>query len=132
MRSNLLGMLLLGNAELFALATGEIVIAFVPRGTLTEGDEIELTGSGPSSPASLKAPYRRWAQQAALDGYGAVVVSVDPAAMLDPASGAARHIRADPGDGDLVVLRVFGSEGPVLSDEAFAARRHSVEGALRE
>ena len=125
-------MLHLSNAELTALATGEIIVAFVARGTLTEGDEIELVGSGPSSPASLKAAYRRWAQSPTLDGHGAVVVSVDPAAILDPTSGATRHIRSEPGDGDVVVLRVFGPGGPVLSEEAFAARLRSVEGSLRE
>ena len=33
-------------------------------------------------------------------------------------------------DGDLVVLRVYGTEGPVLSDIAYAARRQSLGTAL--
>ncbi len=125
-------MLHVSNAELMALATGAVVIAFVPRGTLTEGDEVELLGTRSIPLDSLKAAYRRWGSTAALDGYTAVVVSVDPAAILDPVAGAARHIRSELGEGDLVVLRVFGPEGPVLSDEAFHARQRSVEGALRE
>ncbi len=42
----------------------------------------------------LKPAYRRWASLAAPEGpWTAVVVSVDPAALLDPVAGAARHIR---------------------------------------
>jgi hypothetical protein len=37
-----------------------------------------------------------------------------------------------PEDGDLVLLRVYGAAGPVLGDDAFSARRRSVEGALRQ
>ena len=51
--------------------------------------------------------------------------------MLDPAAGSARHVLAGVPPGDLVVLRVFGDTGAVLSDVAFAARLRSLEGALR-
>lgn len=124
-------MLSISAPELRALATGETVIAFVPRMTVDEGDEVELSPGGPLDVGDLKPAYRRWSALPAPDGsWTAVVVSVDPAAILDPVSGAARHILAEPGTGDLVVLRVYGAEGPVLSDEAFGARRSSVEGAF--
>ncbi len=124
-------MLAVSDPELRALAAGESIVAFVARGTLSEGDEIELTASGPRPAEELKPAYERWASVDAPGGLSAVVVSVSPAAMLDRRAGAARHILRQPGDGDLVLLRVFAGGGPVLSDEAFAARHRSIEGALR-
>ncbi|HEY5888039.1 MAG TPA: hypothetical protein VIT24_09960 [Acidimicrobiales bacterium] len=124
-------MLRLPDAELRALASGEVVIAFVPRMTVGEGDELILLPGGPMAAEDLKPAYRRWASHPAPEGtWTAVVVAVDPAALLDVEAGAARHIRAEPGTGDLAILRVFGPEGPVLSDEAFAARVGSIEGAM--
>jgi hypothetical protein len=35
-----------------------------------------------------------------------------------------------PGTGDLAILRVYAPDGPVLSDDAFAARVGSIEGAM--
>lgn len=124
-------MLTVSNAELRSLATGETIVAFVPRGTLTEGDEVELHAGGPAPGRGLKPAYVRWRTATLAERFNAIVLAVTPAAMLDPVAGAARHILSEPGEGDLVVLRVFGSDGPVLSDTAFAARRGSVEGALR-
>lgn len=124
-------MLRVSDPELRALASGETIIAFVTRGDLTEGDEVGITSSGGLDPEKLKAAYRRWADAEPPHGdLTAIVVSVDPATILDPVAGASRHILMAPGDGDMAVVRVFDAAGPVLSDEAFEARRHSVEGAL--
>ncbi|CAN5400023.1 hypothetical protein BH24ACT7_BH24ACT7_26110 [soil metagenome] len=124
-------MLTLPDAEVRALAAGELVVAFVPRMTVGEGDELILNPSGPMPEGELKPAYRRWADQPAPDGaWTAVVVAVDPATLLDPEAGAARHILTAPGAGDLAILRVYGPDGPVLSDEAFAARQRSIEGAM--
>lgn len=124
-------MLTLSNAEMMALVTGESVVAFVDRRTVDEGDELELDGGGSRADAELKPAYRRWADVPTPHGeWTAVVESIDPAAILDPVAGSSRHILAEAGTGDLVVLRVYGDDGPVLSDTAFAARRRSVEGAL--
>ncbi len=124
-------MLSLPDAEVRALATGEVIVAFVPRMAVGEGDEVDLGGSGAMPAEDLKPAYRRWAGLPAPEGpWTAVVVAVDPAALLDPEAGAGRHIRNAPGTGDLAILRVYGPEGPVLSDEAFAARRRSIEGAM--
>ena len=119
--------------ELQALAEGEIVIAFADRGTCTEGDEVELVAGHRPEPGEVKPAYRRWLGVEPPPGpWRAVVIAVDPARLLDREAGGARHIRAAaPDDGDLLVLRVEGPDGPVLSDEAFAARRASVEGAMR-
>ncbi len=127
-------MLPVSHPELRALATGEQVACFAPRATVDEGDEVPLGGAGPAPPGSLKPAYAGWAEIDAPEGHWtAVVVAVHPAASLEPEAGAARHILASaPDDGDLLVLRVYGTDGePVLSDIAFAARVRSLEGALR-
>lgn len=117
--------------DLRGLAAGEIVVAFVERGILTEGDEVDLA-PGPSRPeGELRPAYRRWAAAPPEGAWTAIVAAVHPAALLDPDAGRSRHLlTAAPTHGDLVVLRVFGPGGAVLSDVAFAARRRSVEGAL--
>jgi hypothetical protein len=81
----------------------------------------------------LKPAYRRWADQPAPGGpWLGIVDRVDPATILDPEAGAARHILVEaPLEGDLIILRVYGPDGPVLGDDAFVARRNAVEGALR-
>lgn len=124
-------MLTVSNVELRALASGETIVAFVTRGTSTEGDEVVLRGGGPVPRGGVKPAYRRWEATTVAGEFNAVVVAVTPSAMLDPVAGAARHVLMEPGEGDVVVLRVYTGEGPVLSDTAFAARRGSVEGALR-
>ncbi len=90
----------LPDAELRALASGEVVVAFVPRMTVGEGDELALLPGGPMAAEDLKPAYRRWASHPAPEGtWTAVVVAVDPAALLDVEAGAGRHIRAEPGTG---------------------------------
>ncbi len=125
-------MLQVPDAELRALAGGEIVAAFADRAAVDEGDEVELAPGGDVDPATLKPAYARWAAAGPPPGeWTAVVTAVHPASSLDPESGSARHVRtAAPTDGDLVVLRVYDGERAVLSDEAFAARVRSLEGAL--
>ena len=84
------------------------MVAFVPRMTVGEGDELTLLPGGPMAAEDLKPAYRRWASHPAPEGtWTAVVVAVDPAALLDVEAGAARHIRAEPGTGDLAILRVL-------------------------
>jgi hypothetical protein len=126
-------MLAIAAPELLALLEGEIIVVFVARGTCTEGDEVELVVGDPLDADLVKPAYRRWCDAEVPSGpWTAVVVAVDPAQLLDPEAGGARHVRtAAPLDGDLVLLRVEGPDGPILSDDAFAARRGSVEGAMR-
>ncbi len=120
------------NAELRALVAGEIVVAFTTRAAVREGDEVDLAAGAALDPGALKPAYARWAAAPAPPGdWTAVVVAVHPASSLSPDSGAARHVRRDaPTGGDLVVLRVYDGDRPVLSDEAFAARVRSLQGAL--
>jgi len=107
------------------------VVAFVPRGSVSAGDEVILHPAGPRPPSALQPAYRGWAEAPPPDGeWSAVVVSVDPAGMIDGRDRSAAHILEEVPDGDLLVLRVYGPEGPALGDEAFAAQRRAVEGAL--
>jgi hypothetical protein len=118
--------------DLLALAHGESVIAFVERGVLGEGDEVELRSAGPRPAHEVKPAYLRWADgELPAAAWSGVVVAVHPAALLDPVDGSGRHVLTFVPDGDLAVIRVFRDDEPVLSDAAFAARRGSVEGALR-
>jgi hypothetical protein len=120
------------DPDLRALASGEVVVTFVSRGAATEGDEVELDGAGPRREEELKPAYRRWATDPAPDGpWLGIVERVAPATILDPTAGGSRHILMEaPTEGDLIIVRVYGPDGAVLSDDAFAARRNAVEGAL--
>ena len=122
----------LADVEARARIAGEIVVAFVPRHSLTEGDEFPVVAGRLAAPEDVEPAYRRWAGEPLPDGeWIGVVEVVHPAALLDPDSGRSRHVFSRPGEGDLVILRVYdGSGRPVLSDEAFDARVKSIEGAL--
>lgn len=122
--------LALPDPDLRALATGEVVVGFAARGTVEVGDEVGLAAAGARAPADLKPAYRHWSDAGPPEGnWTAIVEAVHPAALLDGAAGTARHILAAVPEGDLVVLRVYGPGGPVLSDVAYAARRRSLDGA---
>jgi len=122
----------LPNADLRALVAGESIIAFVAAGAVTTTDTVALEGSGSRRPSDLKAAYRRWADASVPAGtWTAAVEAVHPAAALDPHDGAARHVLAVAGTGDVVVLKVSGPHGQVLTDAAYAARRSSLESAIR-
>ena len=124
-------MLHLSTPEARALIAGEVVVAFADRGAVNEGDEVEITPTTELEPEDVKTAYRRWIREGVPEGWTGVVVSVDPATILDPEAGQSRHVRMTSPGGDLIVLRVYGPDGPALSEEAFAARQKSVEGALR-
>ncbi|MDJ0960607.1 MAG: hypothetical protein QNJ88_08115 [Acidimicrobiia bacterium] len=124
-------MLDLPAPDLRALVSGEVIVAFVAAGVVTAGDVVTLGSSGPRPAAELKPAYRRWADTAAPDGrWSATVEHVVAADRLEPDAGKSRHILENVGEGDLIVLRVIGRSGPVLSDDAFAARRASLDAAM--
>ena len=81
-----------------ALARGETIVAITDRNAVNLNDELELRAEG-DQPGELVA----------------LVVAVQPAASMVDATG------------DAVLLRVFAGPTPVLSDQAFAARRSEVE-----
>jgi hypothetical protein len=125
-------LLLVPDPDLRALASGEQIVAFVAHGIVTAGSTVTIAGSGPRIADELKPAYRRWAGAPAPRGrWTAAVDAVLPASQLDNDAGAARHILRESGTGDLVVLRVAGPDGPVLTDDAYSARRISLESALQ-
>ena len=125
-------MLALAAPDLRALVQGESIIAFTRRGAVREGDEVELVASGGRSRAELKPAYARWHDVAPPSGdWTAIVEAVHPTTLLDPDAGSARHVLRQVPTGDLVVLRVYDGPEPVLSTDAYEARRRSIEGALR-
>ena len=118
--------------DYMALISGEVIMAETGRGEITEGDEYELTVGGMRPPEEVKPAYRRWVNLPPPEGsWTGVVIAVHPAQAFDAASGASRHVLARPPKGDVVIVRVFGEDGPVLSEVAFEARVRSLEGALR-
>jgi hypothetical protein len=119
------------DVEADALASGAVVAAFVSRGTLTEGDEFELGARTTPAERLVRADITPARPVPWEGGFVAVVESVHPAALLDPEAAATCHVWQQPGDGDLVVLRIYRESGAVLDDDAFAAKRAEVEGALR-
>ena len=124
-------MLRLPVPDLLALVTGESIVAFVDRTTVEQGDEVALVAGGERPVEHLQPAYRHWVTRPAPDGeWTALVEEVHPAAALDPVAGASRHVLAAVPEGDLVVLRVYGTDGPALSDVAYRARRASLGAAL--
>ena len=124
-------MLRLPVPDLLAVTTGESIVVFTARNEAEQGDEVQLAAGGARDPADLQDAYRHWAGRDAPPGpWTAVVEEVHPSAALDPVGGAARHVLAAVPDGDLVVVRVYGPDGPVLSDTAYEARRRSLDAVL--
>lgn len=120
------------DQDLRGLATGEVVVAFVPRGAVGPGDEVGLRPAGPRPASELKAAYRHWSELGPPAGtWTALVEQVQPARSLAGEEGHRRHILATVPDGDVAILRVYGGDEPVLSDAAFQARRYSVEAAFQ-
>ena len=119
------------DTEARALAAGAVIATFVPRGSLTEGDEVEIAGGRPEPDAPVVARFEEHQTGLMPDGYTAVVVSVDPAAVLPRGDGPDLCVYDQQGDGDLIVLRVFRPDGPVIDDMAFRAMQQHVDGAVR-
>ena len=119
------------DAEARALIGGETIVAFVERHSLSEGEEVPISAEMAADPSMMKPAYVRWAGAVLPEGvWVGVVEAVHPAALLDQESGGSHHIYATPGNGDLVIIRVFDEAKPVLSDETYEARVASIEGAL--
>lgn len=125
-------MIELPAAEAHALATGAVVVAFVTRGLLTEGDEFEMASEAQVDADRIQPRFRgKLTGSAEVGDITAVVEAVHPAAFLDPLLGSECHVWLEPGEDDLVVLRVYGPLGPVIDNPRFEEMRSVVEGALR-
>jgi hypothetical protein len=122
----------LPRPDFLALTSGEIIVAETDRGQVTEGDEHQFIAGRARPDHELKPAYRRWAEAPTPEGaWTGVVLAVHPAQAFDVSSSASRHLLSRAPEGDIVVLRVFGDDGPVLGDVAFEARVRSLEGSLR-
>ncbi len=120
------------DPDLHALATGRIVVAFVPRHSVDLNDELELDPAGPRLPGELsKANAELATAEAPSDEYVGLVVGLQPAASLGGPAGAHHHLLAKVPDGDLAILRVFSESGPALDDAEFEARRLAIEAMFR-
>ena len=109
--------LIVSDEELFALAGGEVIVAFAARHEVDLGDELELVAGGPRSESGSTPPLP--------GGLVGLVVGLQPASSLAGPGGAPPDSHA--ADGDAVILRVFTDDGPVLADAEFESRRAIVE-----
>lgn len=117
--------------DLWAVASGESVVVFVPPGSCRAGDVVELAGGSPRTESDLTVAYRRWSDRPVPGRWTATIVEVHPSAAFDEGRLQARHVLARmPVPCDVAVVRVDGDDGAVLSEEAFAARLRSVRDAL--
>jgi hypothetical protein len=117
------------DSDLRGLVGGETIVALTNGDRPTPGTRLLLVGGEPRDPGDLKPAYRRWAGSPCPGRWKAEVVDVAPVSAFDADAFRARHLLDDPDAEWVVVLRVLGPEGPVLSDEAFRARVRSLEQA---
>ncbi len=120
--------LALPDPDLQALVTGTVVVAFAARHAVDLNDELELVGTGPRQAIELSAEHIGLSSAGPPSGeFVGLVVGLQPAASLSQPEGTAHHILAAVPDGDAVILRVFGADGPVLDEDEFEHRRTAVE-----
>ena len=98
------------TTTLDALARGETIVAITDRNAVNLNDELELETED-ARPGEMVA----------------LVVAVQPAASVGDAIADGDSTEDGAPSGDAVLLRVFAGPNPVLTDEAFAARRAEVE-----
>ena len=120
------------DPDLQALASGTVIVAFADRNAVGLNDEVELIPAGPRPPSELSRDGQE------LIGLGppgeqlvGLVVGLQPAASLAGPGGSDHHLLAEVPEGDVVILRVFGPAGPVVSDEEFEVRRAAIEAMFR-
>ena len=86
-----------------SLEGGKSIVVITRRHAVDLNDELELIAEGDS-------PH---------DPLTALVVAIQPAASMTT------------GEGDAVLLRVYGPNGPVLDDETFMSQRLEIEAQWR-
>jgi hypothetical protein len=118
-------------AEMRALAGGETIVLTGGAGTAAAGDRIALRAGATDPPHPLKPAYRRWEEASVPGDWTATVAAVWRSDDFDPDRFSSRHVFATHPEGEILLLRVSGDRGAVLSETAFEARRRSVDQALR-
>lgn len=118
----------LPDQDLQALAGGTVIVAFAPRHAVDLNDELELVPIG-ARPVSDLSPTHTGPTDAGppTGEFTGLVVGLQPAASLASNEGTAHHILAIVPEGDAVILRVFSTQGPVLTDEQFTERLTAIE-----
>ncbi|MEE8491337.1 MAG: hypothetical protein V3S60_06825 [Acidimicrobiia bacterium] len=115
--------------DLWLLASGKSVVAFAPRHAVDLNDELELAPGPPRPAAELKADPGAVVEPSAFDDLTALVMGVQPASSLSPESD--NNFLTILPEGDVLILRVYRGNRPVLDDAEFEARRAEVEAEFR-
>ncbi len=111
--------------DLSLLATGASVIAFSPRHEVNLNDELELSAGRIREDSELRPGWAPGHQEGTHEDLNALVMGVQPASSLSPDS-ASSFLTCVP-EGDLLILRVYRGNQPVLEDGEFEERRAEVE-----
>ncbi len=115
--------------DLWLLTSGKSVVAFAPRHAVDLNDELELAPGPPRPAAELKTDPGTVVEPSALDDVTALVMGVQPASSLSPESD--NNFLTDLPEGDVLILRVYRGNRPVLDDAEFEALRAEVEAEFR-
>lgn len=115
--------------DLWLLASGKSVVAFAARHAVDLNDELQLTPGPPRPAAELKAEPGTAVEPSELDDVTALVMGVQPASSLSPESD--NNFLTILPEGDVLILRVYRGNRPVLDDAGFEAQRAEVEAEFR-
>ena len=120
--------LTLPTPDLWLLAGGRIVVAFAPRHAVGLNDELELS-TGPARPGSELQPDYADLEDPSLGDLSALVIGVQPASSLSVQSES--HFLTFVPEGDVLILRVYQDNEPVLEEAEFERLRAGVEADFR-
>ena len=115
--------------DLWLLAGGTSVVAFAPRHAVDLNDEVELWAGPPRPKSELRPGLASICHESPPGDLTALVIGLQPASSLSTESDS--HYLTFVPEGDVLILRVYQGERPVLEDAAFEARRVEVEADFR-
>ena len=121
--------LTLPTPDIWLLAGGRTVVAFVPRHAIDLNDEIELAAGAARPESDLRPGYGYAGEPPESGDLAALVIGVQPASSLG--SEAESNFLTVVQEGDVLILRVYRGEHPVLDDTEFERRRAEVEADFR-
>ena len=114
--------------DLWLLASGRSIVAFSPRHAVGLNDEVELT-AGPARIGSELQPGFTAVEDPAAEDLSALVIAVQPASSLNVE--AESNFLAQVPEGDVLILRVYQGNEPVVEEVEFQDRRAGVEAEFR-
>ena len=120
--------LTLPTPDLWLLATGRSVVTFSPRHAVGLNDELELTAGRARPGSELQAGYTDL-EEPSFGDLSALVIGVQPASSLRVQSES-NFLTFVP-EGDVLILRVYEDNEPVLEDAEFETQRAGVEADFR-